>query len=228
MTPRSGKDEVVAIVVAAGSGVRLGREIPKSAIEIAGVPMVTRAVRAMFSGGVGRVVVVAPEAWTDRFCHFLSAYADRTKVITGGLLRQDSVRLGLDHINDAEIVLVHDAARPLVPPFVVDRVIEAVREGAPAVIPVLPLADSLRRIRRSWTVSVDRSTFLRVQTPQGFEAEVLRKAHANTGDKEFSDDATMCEAVDVQVSTVPGDGLAFKITEPMDLVLAEVIARGES
>ena len=225
---RNGVQEVVAIVVAAGSGVRLGREIPKAAIEIAGVPMVTRAVRAMLSGGVDRVVVVAPEAWIDKFNLFLAAYADRTKIIAGGLLRQDSVRLGLEQIGTAEIVLVHDAARPLVPPFVVDRVIEAVREGAPAVIPVLPLADSLRRIRRTWTVAVDRSTFLRVQTPQGFDAEILRKAHANTGDKEFTDDATMVEAIDVAVSTVPGDGLAFKITDPMDLVLAEVIARGDS
>ena len=227
MSPAAGQG-VVAIVVAAGSGVRLGREIPKAAIEIAGVPMVTRAVRAMLSGGADRVVVAAPEAWTDRFAHFLAAYADRTKVIAGGLLRQDSVRLALEQIGDADIVLVHDAARPLVPPFVVDRVIEAVREGSPAVIPVLPLADSLRRIRRTWTVAVDRSTFLRVQTPQGFDAATLRKAHANAGDKEFTDDATMCEAIDVPVSTVPGDGLAFKITEPMDLVLAEVIARGDS
>lgn len=225
---RSGRDEVVAIVVAAGSGVRLGREIPKAAIEIAGVPMVTRAVRAMLVGGAGRVVVAAPEAWTDRFSYFLTGYSDRAKVIPGGLLRQDSVRIALEQVEDAEVVLVHDAARPLVPPFVVDRVIEAVRDGAPAVIPVLPLADSLRRIRRNWTVAVDRSTFLRVQTPQGFDAATLRKAHANSGDREFSDDATMCEAIDVPVTTVPGDGLAFKITEPMDLVLAEVIARDES
>ncbi|MDR0285853.1 MAG: 2-C-methyl-D-erythritol 4-phosphate cytidylyltransferase, partial [Propionibacteriaceae bacterium] len=172
MTPRPAKDEVAAIVVAAGSGVRVGREIPKAAIEIGGVPMVTRAVQSMLSGGVDRVVVAAPEAWADRFAHFLIAYADRVKVITGGLLRQDSVRLALAHIGGADIVLVHDAARPLVPPYVVDRVIEAVREGAPAVIPVLPQVDSLRRIRRSWTVAVDRSTFLRVQTPQGFETEV--------------------------------------------------------
>jgi len=222
------KDDVVAIVVAAGSGIRLGREIPKAAIEIGGVPMVRRAVQSMFGGGAGRVVVSAPEAWTEKFAAFLAGYGERVKVIPGGLLRQDSVRLALDHVGGAQIVLVHDAARPLAPPFLVDRVIEAVRDGSPAVIPVLPLADSLRRIRRSWTVAVDRSTFLRVQTPQGFDAETLRKAHANTGDREFTDDATMCEAIDVQVSTVPGDGLAFKITEPMDLVLAEVIARGES
>lgn len=228
MNPRTGKEEVVAVVVAAGSGVRLGREIPKAAIEIAGVPMVTRAVRAMLAGGVDRVVVAVPEAWIEKFTYFLTAFADRTKVIAGGMLRQDSVRLALEHVGPASIVLVHDAARPLVPPFVVDRVIEAVREGAAAVIPVMPLADSLRRIRRSWTVAVDRSTFLRVQTPQGFEAETLRKAHAQAGDKEYTDDATMCEAMDVSVTTVPGDGLAFKITEPMDLVLAEVIARGES
>ncbi|MCL2737231.1 MAG: 2-C-methyl-D-erythritol 4-phosphate cytidylyltransferase [Propionibacteriaceae bacterium] len=228
MTSQSFKDEVAAIVVAAGSGVRLGREIPKAAIEIAGVPMVTRAVQAMFAGGVDKVVVVAPEAWVERFGHFFTAYPDRVKVISGGLMRQDSVRLGLAHVGAAGIVLVHDAARPLVPPFVVDRVIEAVRDGAPAVIPVVPQVDSLRRIRRSWTVAVDRSTFLRVQTPQGFDTSTLRRAHSNAGDKEFTDDATMCEAIDVPVTTVPGDGLAFKITDPMDLVLAEVIARGDS
>ena len=228
MSPAGVKAEVAAIVVAAGSGVRLGRELPKAAIEIAGVPMVTRAVQAMFSGGVDRVVVVAPEAWVDRFSAFLTRYSERVKVIAGGLLRQDSVRAGLAQTSGADIILVHDAARPLVPPFVVDRVIEAVRDGASAVIPVVPQVDSLRRIRRSWTVAVDRSTFLRVQTPQGFDAETLRKAHESAGDKEFTDDATMCEAIDIQVVTVPGDGLAFKITDPMDLVLAEVIARGES
>jgi 2-C-methyl-D-erythritol 4-phosphate cytidylyltransferase len=228
VSPRPVKDEVAAIVVAAGSGVRLGREIPKAAIEIGGVPMVTRAVQSMLSGGADRVVVAAPEAWADKFAHVLTPLAERVKVIPGGLLRQDSVRLALEQIEAASIILVHDAARPLVPPFVVDRVIEAVRDGSPAVIPVVPQVDSLRRIRRSWTVAVDRSTFLRVQTPQGFDAETLRRAHANAGGKEFTDDATMCEAIDVPVSTVPGDGLAFKITEPMDLVLAEVIARGES
>ncbi|MCL2471685.1 MAG: 2-C-methyl-D-erythritol 4-phosphate cytidylyltransferase [Propionibacteriaceae bacterium] len=228
MTSAPAKPEVAAIVVAAGSGIRLGREIPKAAIEIAGVPMVTRSVQAMFSGGVDKAVVVAPEAWVERFSHFFPAYPDRVKVISGGVMRQDSVRLGLVHMGDADIVLVHDAARPLVPPFVVDRVIEAVRDGAPVVIPVVPQVDSLRRIRRNWTVAVDRSTFLRVQTPQGFEAQVLRRAHAQAGDKEFTDDATMCEAIGMPVMTVPGDGLAFKITDPMDLVLAEVIARGES
>ncbi len=227
MSPR-GKDEVAAIVVAAGSGVRLGREVPKAAIEIAGVPMVARAVQAMMAGGADRVVVAAPEAWVDRFAAFMAGYGDRVKVIAGGVMRQDSVRLALAQVGGAGIVLVHDAARALVPPFVVDRVIEAVRDGGRAVIPVMPQVDSLRRIRRNVTVSVDRSTFLRVQTPQGFETEVLRKAHATSGDKEYTDDATMCEAIDVAVTTVPGDGLAFKITEPMDLVLAEVIARGES
>lgn len=219
--------EVAAIVVAAGSGVRLGRELPKAAIEIAGVPMVSRATHAMFAGGADHVIVAAPEAWVEKFTYFL-ADSSRVTVIPGGLLRQDSVRLGLRHVGEAEIVLVHDAARPLVPPFVVSRVIEAVRDGAHAVVPVLPQVDSLRRIRRNATVAADRSTFLRVQTPQGFRATIVARAHAKAGDKEYTDDATMCEAIDVAVTTVPGDPLAFKITDPMDLVLAEVIARGEA
>jgi len=226
VTPKP-QDAVAAIVVAAGSGVRLGREIPKAAIEIGGVPMVSRAVHAMFAGGVGRVIVAAPEAWVERFGQYLSASAERVKVIPGGLLRQDSVRIALPYIGEAEIVLVHDAARPLVPPFIVDRVIEAVRGGAEAVVPVIPQADSLRRTRKGSTVAVDRSTFLRVQTPQGFTTEVIRAAHEAAGTTEYADDAAMAEAIHVPVTTVPGDSLAFKITEPMDLVLAEVIARGE-
>lgn len=226
MNPRP-QDSVAAIVVAAGSGVRLGREIPKAAIEIGGVPMVVRAAHAMLAGGAGRVVVAAPEAWVEPFTQDFAAMADRVKVIPGGILRQDSVRLALAHIGEAEIVLVHDAARALVPAFIVDRVIEAVRGGAEAVVPVVPQTDSLRRTRKGSTVSVDRSTFLRVQTPQGFTAEVIRAAHEAAGTTEYADDAAMAEAIHVSVTTVPGDSLAFKITEPMDLVLAEVIARGE-
>jgi 2-C-methyl-D-erythritol 4-phosphate cytidylyltransferase len=179
----------------------------------------------MFAGGVSRVIVTAPEGWLERFAAMLAPHGDRVSVIPGGVMRQDSVRLGLDHVGAVEYVLVHDAARPLVPPFVVDRVIEAVRAGAPAVIPVIPQVDSLRRIRRNTTIPVDRSTFLRVQTPQGFATAVLRAAHAAAGDKEYTDDATICEASQVPVTTVPGDGLAFKITEPLDLMLAEIVVR---
>ena len=220
-------ESVAAIVVAAGSGVRLGREIPKAAIEIGAVPMVVRAVRAMISGGADRVVVAAPDAWVERFAAWLSGYADRVTVIPGGLLRQDSVRLALGHVGNADIILVHDAARPLVPAFIVDRVIETVSGGAEVVIPVVPQADSLRRTRKASTVAVDRSSYLRVQTPQGFTADVIKRAHDSVGATEYTDDATMCEANGAEVTTVPGDSLAFKITEPIDLVLAEVIARGE-
>ncbi|MDR0847712.1 MAG: 2-C-methyl-D-erythritol 4-phosphate cytidylyltransferase [Propionibacteriaceae bacterium] len=220
-------ESVAAIVVAAGSGVRLGREIPKAAIEIGGVPIVVRAVRSMISGGADRVIVAAPEAWVERFAQWLAAYGDRVTVIAGGLLRQDSVRLALGYVGNAGIVLVHDAARALAPAFIVDRVIEAIRGGAQAVIPVVPQIDSLRRTRKGSTVPVDRSSYLRVQTPQGFTTAVIKRAHEAVGTTEYTDDATMCEAVGAEVTTVPGDGLAFKITEPMDLVLAEVIARGE-
>ncbi len=97
------KGQVAAIVVAAGSGVRLGREVPKAAIEIGGVPMVRRAVQAMLSGGVDYAVVVAPEAWVERFAQFFVSLPDRVKVIPGGVLRQDSVRLALSSVSDAEL-----------------------------------------------------------------------------------------------------------------------------
>ncbi|MDR2896780.1 MAG: 2-C-methyl-D-erythritol 4-phosphate cytidylyltransferase, partial [Propionibacteriaceae bacterium] len=154
--------------------------------------------------------------------------ADRVQVVTGGLLRQDSVRLGLASAPDATTVLVHDAARPLVPPFLVTMVLAAVRDGADVVVPVLPVTDSLRRLRRDGSSPVDRSDFVRVQTPQGFKADLLRQAHLAIGDREYSDDASLCESIGAHVQTVPGDPLAFKITEPLDLKLAETVVRGEA
>lgn len=219
---------VAAIVVAAGSGSRLGHGRPKALVEIGGVPMVRRSVDALREARVGRIVVVAHPGHIDEFTDALSGVADIT-VVAGGAERPESVRKGLAEV-DAPVVLVHDAARPLVPVRVVEAVIEAVTEGAEAVIPVVPVIDSIRRVDDSGSVIVDRADLRAVQTPQGFATDVLRAGHAHIASHgvHVTDDASACEAIGATVTFVDGHREALKITEPLDLVVAEAIWQARS
>jgi 2-C-methyl-D-erythritol 4-phosphate cytidylyltransferase len=148
------------------------------------------------------------------------------RVVPGGEERQDSVRLGLAALpDDVDVVLVHDAARPLVPVETVEAVVDAVRGGAPAVVPGLPLADTVKSIDLATgavTGTPQRALLRAVQTPQGFDRAVLSKAHATVTD-DVTDDAGMIERMGVPVLVVPGHEEAFKVTRPLDLVLAEAV-----
>ncbi|WP_093249355.1 2-C-methyl-D-erythritol 4-phosphate cytidylyltransferase [Tessaracoccus oleiagri] len=216
---------VAAIVVAAGSGSRLGHPIPKALVELCGVPIVRRAVDALVEGGVQRVVVVAPASHLHEFRTILDGVPAPLVVVPGGVERQDSVRLGLDALGEASVVLVHDAARPLVPARVVGDVVRAVRDGARAVIPVLPVVDTVRRETTGGSSIVDRDELRAVQTPQGFDGALLREAHRNAVECALTvtDDASACEALGEPIAFVPGDREALKITEPFDLLVAEAI-----
>ena len=145
----------------------------------------------------------------------------------GGAERQESVERGLAAVPAGAIVLVHDAARPFVPAHVVASVIDAVRDGAVAVTPVIALADSVRMLRDGGSVVVDRSGLRAVQTPQGFDADVLRASHreAVRARRVVTDDASVCEAAGYEVTLVPGSRRSFKVTDPFDLEIAEAIAR---
>ena len=139
----------------------------------------------------------------------------------GGATRSASVRAGLAAVPaDAAVVLVHDAARPLASPALFGRVVDAVRAGADAVVPAIPVADTLRR--RSGGI-VDRDELLAVQTPQGFRAGALRDAHARGGDA--TDDATLVEGLGGTVVVVEGEPANRKITDPADLAAAEGMLR---
>jgi 2-C-methyl-D-erythritol 4-phosphate cytidylyltransferase/2-C-methyl-D-erythritol 2,4-cyclodiphosphate synthase len=216
---------VVTIVVAAGSGSRLGAAQPKAEIALGGRPMVAWSVETALAAGSDQVVVVAPPEAVDRFRARLADWADRVTVVAGGDQRPDSVRCGLALLDPAvEVVLVHDAARPLTPLAVMARVIAAVRAGAVAVVPVLPAIDSMRQVAAdspatSWPI--ERGGLRRVQTPQGFAAAALKAAHDQAVGGDFSDDATVMEAAGHPVSLVEGDPAAGKITEPLDLRWAE-------
>ena len=217
----------VAVVAAAGSGERLGAGVPKAFVPLAGMTLVERAVAGLLeSGVVDQVVVAAPVARLDETQRMLGA---RATVVAGGADRVESVRsaLGSAAIGEPDFVLVHDAARALTPPGLVVRVVEALRSGYRAVVPALPVVDTIKAVDANGTVlgTPERAGLRMVQTPQGFAAELLRRAYAayqGTG-MAFTDDASLVEQVGGQVQIVDGDPLAFKITTRLDAVLAEAV-----
>ncbi|MGR4850439.1 2-C-methyl-D-erythritol 4-phosphate cytidylyltransferase [Streptomyces sp. LARHCF252] len=225
-----------AVIPAAGRGVRLGPGAPKALRALSGTPMLIHAVRALAaSRAVSLVVVVAPPDGAAEVRSLLDAYAlpERTDflVVPGGQTRQESVKLGLDALPSGhDIVLVHDAARPLVPVDTVDAVIEAVRDGAPAVVPALPLADTVKQVEPARApgepepvvATPERALLRAVQTPQGFDRATLVRAH-ETVTGEVTDDAGMVERLGLTVVAVPGHEEAFKVTRPLDLVLSEAV-----
>ncbi|NYI71586.1 2-C-methyl-D-erythritol 4-phosphate cytidylyltransferase [Naumannella cuiyingiana] len=231
MSDRSSSGPAVALVVAAGSGVRFGADRPKALVELAGRPLVAHAVAALAAGGVVRAVVTVPAGREESFAEALRDAPVPVDLVVGGAERQDSVRLGLARLADARgPILVHDAARPLVPPAVVAAVIDAVRAGADAVVPAVPVADSIRRIAGRTSAVVDRASLRAVQTPQGFAPQALRAGHQHVLDAGLvvTDDAAACEAAGHPVSLVEGSADSLKITTPADLIMAEAIlvARG--
>jgi 2-C-methyl-D-erythritol 4-phosphate cytidylyltransferase len=232
LTPRT-----AAVIPAAGRGVRLGPGAPKALRTLNGTPMLVHAVRAMAaSRAVSLVVVVAPPEDAAGVKNLLAGLVlpERTEavVVPGGDTRQESVRLGLAALpGDISVVLVHDAARPLVPVDTVDAVIEAVRDGAPAVVPALPLADTVKEVEpgprgepEPVVATPERSRLRAVQTPQGFDRATLEEAHATVPDEGegATDCAGMVERLGRPVA-VAGHEEAFKVTRPLDLVLAEAV-----
>ncbi|MEM9522032.1 MAG: 2-C-methyl-D-erythritol 4-phosphate cytidylyltransferase [Actinomycetota bacterium] len=204
---------VWTIVVAAGSGSRFGA--PKQFLTLKGRRVIDRAIAGAAAHSDG-VVTVLP---ADVDLGYTESVGRVVRTVPGGATRSASVRSGLDAVPDeAEVVLVHDAARPLTPAAVYERVIEAVRDGSDAVVPVLDVTDSLRHRVEG---AVDRAEYAAVQTPQGFSAAVLRSAHASGADA--SDDASLVEVTGGTVTMVDGDRAAMKLTTPLDLQIAELL-----
>ncbi len=214
---------VAAILVAGGSGQRLGASVPKAFVPIAGRTLLEHAAdRFADHAGIAFVVVVAPAAQVRQ-----ARALTRLPAVAGGAVRQASVAAGLAALpDDVDLVLVHDVARPFVPAEVIDAVIAALDHGADAVVPVVAIHDSVRRVGPTGELAglVDRSALVAIQTPQGFRRAVLVDAHARAGADVATDDAGLVEAIGVQVVAVPGADESFKITTPADLARAEVLA----
>lgn len=225
---------VVALVAAAGRGTRLGAEIPKAYVQLRGRSLLERSVTAMETSAVVDHIGVLVSPDMEPLARELLRDHD-VQFIHGAGERADSVWAGLQALpfRDA-VVLVHDAARALTPPGMIARVARQVLSGAPAVVPVVPVADTIKLVDASGAIlsTPDRSRLRAVQTPQGFDLATLRAANeayfaasasGNGVDFTPTDDASLMEWFGVPVSTVQGDPMAFKITTPIDLVLAQRI-----
>lgn len=219
--------DAVAIVTAAGAGERLGAGVPKAFVELGAKTMLEHAVAGLLASGViDRVVVAAPaQRVADAVGMLAGTNGGLVTVVTGGAERYDSVRRALAAVGDAGFVLVHDAARPFTPPDQIRRVVAALRDGMRAVIPVLPVVDTIKAVDANGVVlgTPERAGLRAVQTPQGFEAALLRRAYQQSGGLTVTDDASMVENLGVPVHTVAGDALAFKITTALDLRLAQAV-----
>ncbi len=206
-----------AIIAGAGMGHRLGADIPKALIQLDGITLVERAFAAL-SKVVDEIVITAPAGYEEQFRQIVGESA---KVITGGVLRSDSVNLALNALSPSvKYVLVHDAARALATQDLASRVLQDLKSGAPAVIPALNVVDTIKEVDRDGYVrsTPDRAALRAVQTPQGFELSVLRRAHEASADA--TDDAALVEALGIKVKTIAGEARAMKITNPEDLAVA--------
>jgi 2-C-methyl-D-erythritol 4-phosphate cytidylyltransferase len=216
---------VWAVLVAAGRGERLGEDKPKAFTRLGELPMLAEPLRRLDeSPWIDEIVVVAPPEWEEPAI-LLAEELGASKVsscVTGGATRAESVRAGVAEVpEDAAVILVHDAARPLVSDEVIERVIAALGEGFDGAVPSLPVSDTVKRVRDGVVVeTVPRDELVAVQTPQGFVAPVLRDA-LNRLSVESTQTATDCaahvEAAGGRVKVVEGDERLLKVTTPADL-----------
>jgi 2-C-methyl-D-erythritol 4-phosphate cytidylyltransferase / 2-C-methyl-D-erythritol 2,4-cyclodiphosphate synthase len=214
------------IIPAAGSGSRLGYGIPKSLVPLRGTALVLHSVRAFAS--CAQIIVAAPPADIAQVRELLvSAQLPEAVVVPGGDSRAESIALALEHVSPtSDVVLVHDAARPFVSAELIQRVLAALADGADAVVPVVPVTDSLKQVNGSSVVAhVDRSQFFGAQTPQGFQRGVLLRGYSYAREHDTlaqaSDDVSLMADIGVTVTTVAGDAANTKITTSHDLRTAE-------
>ena len=203
-----------AIIAGAGMGHRLGAEIPKALIQIQGITLLERAFISL-SKVVDEIIITAPAGYEEQFKAIVGQSAE---VVTGGVLRSDSIRVALKALSPSvESVLIHDAARALASSALAARVLDELRSGQSAVIPVLKVIDTIKEIDRDGFVRAtpDRSSLVAAQTPQGFNRQVLERAHSASDDA--TDDAALVEAIGVKVKTIEGEVSAFKITTKEDI-----------
>jgi 2-C-methyl-D-erythritol 4-phosphate cytidylyltransferase/2-C-methyl-D-erythritol 2,4-cyclodiphosphate synthase len=207
-------NKTAAIIAGAGSGHRLGADLPKALVKLIDKTLVEHAVAAL-APVAELIIVTAPAGFEDKFKELLG---DQVTVITGGVLRSDSIRIALEKIpNSYEYVLVHDAARAIASTDLAKKIIAELTNGEQAVIPALEVVDTIKEVDTSGYVrsTPDRSTLRAVQTPQGFVKSVLAHAHSSADDA--TDDAALVEAIGIKVKVIAGEERALKITTKSDL-----------
>ncbi|GMV49518.1 MAG: 2-C-methyl-D-erythritol 4-phosphate cytidylyltransferase [Nitrospirae bacterium] len=222
---------VVALVPAAGRGLRMGGRIPKQFLQLGGVPILVHSLRVLqASPTIHEIILAVPQA-ERQYCldHVLAGgeFGKVTKVVAGGAQRQDSVRHALSEVgSDCEIVLVHDAVRPFLTEDMVRGVVAAAVEHGAAII-ALPMRDTVKSVGSNGVIerTVDRGPLWLAQTPQAFRREWLAEAHrkGHLSGSQATDDAHLVELIGKPVVVVEGSGENIKVTRPEDLVIGEAI-----
>ena len=215
-----------AILVAAGEGARLGADRPKAFVALGGRVLLAESLERLdASDWIDAVVVAVPADWEEAAIVLAEELVASkvAAVVPGGTTRVESVRAALAEIpDDALVVIVHDAARPLIDDAVIERVLGPLGEGYDGVVPGLPVSDTVKRVERGVvTETVDRSALVTVQTPQAFTAAALRAAYRGTGTADATDCASLVERAGGRIRVVEGDPRLLKITTKADLQLVD-------
>jgi 2-C-methyl-D-erythritol 4-phosphate cytidylyltransferase len=222
---------VVALVPAAGRGLRMGGFVPKQFLSLGGQPLIIQSLRMLQAAPVvDRIILAVPLAdveYCEREIVSRHGFTKVTKVVVGGAERQDSVRCALDQVpSDTEIVLIHDAVRPFVTLRMIDEVVAAARKEGAAII-ALPMRDTVKQVGADGVIerTVDRTPLWLAQTPQAFRRDWIETAHrkAHAEGVRATDDAFLVEWLGHSVSVVEGSGENIKVTRPEDLVIGEAI-----
>lgn len=214
-----------AVIVAGGRGVRMGADRPKQFLEIGGKPILRRTVERFLAFDPGiEIILVLPkeqrEYWRE-YC-LENGFLTRYTMVSGGITRFHSVQNALAYVKDEGVVAIHDGVRPLISQDLLERVYEAAAEY-PAVIPAVPVVESVRKVEGEDSSPVSRDGLVLVQTPQLFDAHLLKEAYRQPFSPAFTDDASVFEAAGGRVHIVAGDRMNLKITTPDDLAYAAAL-----
>lgn len=215
----------VAIIVAGGTGTRMGNAIPKQFMLINGKPILYYTLKAFLEADEDlQVILVLPIDFFDMGLEVIDAYFDknRIQVIEGGATRFNSVKNGLKLVEEESVILVHDGVRCLIKPGLINKCIEAALDTGTA-IPVVPCKDSVRIIEGDINNSVERSRIMLVQTPQAFHSKVLLPAYEIEYKEKFTDEASVVDAFGIKLTLIAGDEHNIKITTPLDLNIASFL-----
>jgi len=215
--------KLYAVIVAAGSGTRMGTDIPKQFLELAGKPVLMHTIERFltFSNSI-HIITVLPGEYLEFWDQLKKKYTFTQPhiIVRGGETRFISVRNGLEYVDDDALVAVHDAVRPLVSIGTIKRCFETAGEYGNA-IPVISPSDTLRIVNEENSKPVDRLLVKQIQTPQVFHSRLLKKAYCQSYLPEFTDDATVLEKTGEKIRLVDGNRENIKITNPEDLIIAE-------
>ncbi len=213
------------ILVAGGSGTRMGATVPKQFLLINGKPLLMHTLRTMHNIDMEMELVLAlPEQHFSTWKELCTAhnFATPHTVVAGGETRFDSVKNALNTVSSADLIGVHDGVRPLVTKEVVERCFEAAEQFG-AAVPVVPIVQSLRKMNGTGSIAVNRDEYYAVQTPQCFRANELKDAYAKAAHNQFTDDASVLEATGKDIALVQGNVENIKVTSPLDLQLASLL-----